>query len=75
MCGTAGFVSRGVKEPLSVLRKMNQVMIHRGPDEEGVYFSGSYGLRMQRLSIIDLARGRQPIWNEDKTIACEGSPG
>ena len=44
------------------------MMIHRGPDDEGIYAKGQAGLGMRRLSIIDLAGGRQPIHNEDKTI-------
>ena len=40
---------------------------HRGPDDEGVYVHGAVGLGMRRLSIIDLAGSRQPIFNEDRT--------
>jgi asparagine synthase (glutamine-hydrolysing) len=40
-------------------------MTHRGPDDEGYYVSGQVGLAMRRLSIIDLAGGRQPITDED----------
>jgi len=43
-------------------------MIHRGPDDEGFYFDGPLGLGMQRLSIIDLASGAQPISNETSTV-------
>lgn len=68
MCGIAGFVSGRVQERARVLERMNQAMIHRGPDEEGVYVNGIYGLGMRRLSIIDLAGGSQPIWNEDHTV-------
>lgn len=68
MCGIAGFVSRRVREGAKVLQKMNQTMIHRGPDEEGIYVNGTYGLGMRRLSIIDLSGGSQPVWNEDHTV-------
>ena len=40
---------------------------HRGPDDEGTYVEGPVGLGMRRLSIIDLAGGRQPIFNEDRS--------
>jgi asparagine synthase (glutamine-hydrolysing) len=43
-------------------------MVHRGPDDEGIYTQDRVGLGMRRLSIIDLATGRQPISNEDGTI-------
>lgn len=42
--------------------------MHRGPDDEGIYVNGCVGLGMRRLSIIDLAGGRQPIHNEDRSI-------
>jgi len=47
---------------------MCQTIIHRGPDDEGIYTHGPAGLGMRRLSIIDLAGGKQPIHNEDKTV-------
>jgi len=47
---------------------MCQTIVHRGPDDEGVYAEGPVGLGMRRLSIIDLAGGQQPIANEDQTV-------
>jgi asparagine synthase (glutamine-hydrolysing) len=47
---------------------MCATIVHRGPDDEGIRASGSVGLGMRRLSIIDLAGGRQPIHNEDRTV-------
>jgi asparagine synthase (glutamine-hydrolysing) len=47
---------------------MTQAMKHRGPDEQGFYHCGSVGLGSRRLSIIDLAGGRQPIANEDQSM-------
>ncbi len=47
---------------------MCQTIVHRGPDDEGIYVQGSVGLGMRRLSIIDLSGGHQPIHNEDETI-------
>ncbi len=51
---------------------MCDVIAHRGPDDEGYYISddGRLGLGMRRLSIIDLQGGKQPFFNESKTIAC-----
>ncbi len=46
---------------------MCEALRHRGPDDEGVYVHGPVGLGMRRLSIIDLAGGRQPIFNEDRS--------
>ena len=51
-----------------MVHQMCQMIIHRGPDDEGIYAKGPVGLGMRRLSIIDLAGGHQPIHNEDKTI-------
>ena len=41
---------------------------HRGPDDEGYRIEGRMGMGMRRLSIIDLAMGRQPVANEDGTV-------
>lgn len=65
MCGIAGFT--GNPSP-SVLRRMTDSIIHRGPDDEGFYESEFVSLGMRRLSIVDLATGHQPISNEDRTI-------
>ena len=69
MCGIAGVVGRvDEKVDETEVRRMCQTIVHRGPDDEGVYTQGPVGLGMRRLSIIDLAGGRQPIHNEDKTL-------
>lgn len=68
MCGIVGFVNsdgRGVDR--DVLEAMNCAIIHRGPDDDGFYVHENVGLAMRRLSIIDLASGKQPIHNADKT--------
>jgi len=49
--------------------RMMAAMRHRGPDEEGFLFAPPVSLGMQRLSIIDLPGGSQPVWNETQTIA------
>ena len=50
------------------VHRMCQTIVHRGPDDEGVYARGPAGLGMRRLSIIDLSGGKQPIHNEDQSI-------
>ena len=69
MCGIAGIVGRAdeIVEP-SVVHRMCETIVHRGPDDEGIYARGAVGLGMRRLSIIDLAGGKQPIHNEDETV-------
>lgn len=68
MCGIVGFVNKdGRPAEREVLEAMNRAIIHRGPDDDGFYLSGNVGLAMRRLSIIDLASGKQPIHNADRT--------
>ncbi len=68
MCGIVGIV-RSDARPLDseILARMCNAVRHRGPDGEGRYVNGSTGLAMQRLAIIDLKAGQQPIHNEDST--------
>jgi asparagine synthase (glutamine-hydrolysing) len=47
---------------------MRDVMVHRGPDDEGLFLDGPVGFGHRRLSIIDLAGGHQPLSNEDGTV-------
>ena len=69
MCGIAGLVLRAdEKADEQDVHRMCQTIVHRGPDDEGIYTQGPVGLGMRRLSIIDLAGGRQPIHNEDKSV-------
>lgn len=82
MCGIVGTANLGgAPVDQAVLRQMCDAIVHRGPDDEGYYTSnieggsgGGFegearvGLGMRRLSIIDLATGKQPIHNEDKTV-------
>jgi asparagine synthase (glutamine-hydrolysing) len=65
MCGivgVAGALSR--EEASAVVRRMNDAIIHRGPDEDGAWAEDGFGFAMRRLSIIDLAGGQQPMWDE-----------
>jgi asparagine synthase (glutamine-hydrolysing) len=70
MCGIAGVVEFGddARVDAAVVRRMCQAIVHRGPDDEGVYVEGAVGLGMRRLSIIDVKAGHQPITNEDQSI-------
>ncbi|MBV9082952.1 MAG: asparagine synthetase B, partial [Acidobacteriaceae bacterium] len=70
MCGIAGILDFGNRSLVdaAVLRRMCATIVHRGPDDEGVYVAGPVGLGMRRLSIIDLKTGRQPIANEDHSV-------
>ncbi len=67
MCGICGIIcERGVNP--DEVRRMADVLAHRGPDDQGYYVNGQVGLGHRRLSIIDLAHGQQPISNQDGTI-------
>lgn len=70
MCGICGVYNYSSGEPVEQerLRSMLAVIRHRGPDGEGVYIDKEVALGMRRLSIIDLAGGMQPIFNEDGTV-------
>jgi len=65
MCGVSGFIGDFSEDDL---HRMNKVMVHRGPDDSGIYFKNNVGLAHRRLSIIDLAGGHQPMSNENDTI-------
>ena len=68
MCGIAGIVRRqGAQIDRELLERMNNAIRHRGPDDDGFYFSDGVGLSMRRLAIIDLKSGKQPIHNADRT--------
>ena len=77
MCGIHGMIALApgvtVHDP-SVLKRMGDVTVHRGPDDSGAYFGEGVALGMRRLSIIDLAGGHQPISNSDDTLwlVCNG---
>lgn len=70
MCGICGvtYAERSRSVEPGLLRAMCGTITHRGPDDQGTYLRDNVGLGSRRLSIIDLARGRQPIHNEDETI-------
>jgi asparagine synthase (glutamine-hydrolysing) len=69
MCGIAGYMEfNGQPVDTDLIHRMCNKMVHRGPDDEGVFIRGSFAMGMRRLSIIDLKGGHQPISNEDETI-------
>jgi asparagine synthase (glutamine-hydrolysing) len=68
VCGIVGIANNtSLAVERETLAAMNRAILHRGPDEQGEYLNGRVGLAMSRLSIIDLAGGKQPIHNADKT--------
>lgn len=67
ICGVIGIESREASEP--IVRRMMAAMRHRGPDEEGFLSAPPVALGIERLSIIDLPGGSQPVWNEAQTLA------
>jgi asparagine synthase (glutamine-hydrolysing) len=76
MCGIAGYIDlRGQRriDP-EILERMSRSIVHRGPDSAGAFVENDVGLAIQRLSIIDLAGGDQPLYNEDRSLVlvCNG---
>jgi asparagine synthase (glutamine-hydrolysing) len=77
MCGICGFVK--YREPIAgddrhILERMNKKLVHRGPDAQDVLLLDNIAFGFNRLSIIGLENGMQPIFNEDGTIVliCNG---
>src|SRR5438876_2640427 len=70
MCGIAGIASANdtFTTGEETIHQMCEKIVHRGPDDEGIYVKDGVGLGMRRLSIIDLSGGHQPVFNEDRTI-------
>ena len=74
MCGISAILSTSGSRPLAAesLQRMNDALVHRGPDGEGIKMFASprvaVGLGHRRLSIIDLSGGAQPMTNEDDTL-------
>src|SRR5687767_2272075 len=70
MCGIAGIVDLRDRREISrrLLVDMNDRQSHRGPDGSGVHLEPGVSLAHRRLSIIDLEGGRQPMFNEDRSV-------
>jgi asparagine synthase (glutamine-hydrolysing) len=67
MCGIAGFIGTGT---LDDLKGMTQSLVHRGPDDQGLWTDAEQGVYLghRRLSIIDLSDGHQPMWTADQRL-------
>ncbi|MBN8507255.1 MAG: amidotransferase 1, exosortase A system-associated [Burkholderiales bacterium] len=70
MCGITGIFDTRGQRPVSaaVLQRMNDSQLHRGPDEGSVHVEPGLGFGHRRLSIIDIATGQQPLFNEDGSV-------
>ena len=65
MCGIAGFTTKNWSAPPERIRQATATLIHRGPDQQGVFQSNLFSLGGARLKIIDLDHGNQPILTDD----------
>lgn len=77
MCGICGYIKfNGAvnDQDHGIIQKMNETLIHRGPDEQDVHLFDNIALGFTRLSIIGLEGGMQPLYNEDKSLVlvCNG---
>jgi asparagine synthase (glutamine-hydrolysing) len=70
MCGITGLFDTRARRDIdrALLQRMNDSQAHRGPDGEGLHLEPGVGLGHRRLSIIDVATGQQPLYNEDGTV-------
>jgi asparagine synthase (glutamine-hydrolysing) len=71
MCGIAGAVdlTGATTVGFEIVRRMAEVIFHRGPDEDGYFLRPGVAMANRRLSIVGLADGRQPIHNEDHSVS------
>jgi asparagine synthase (glutamine-hydrolysing) len=70
MCGITGLFDTRARRDFdrALLQRMNDSQAHRGPDGEGLHLEPGVGLGHRRLSIIDIATGQQPLYNEDGSV-------
>jgi asparagine synthase (glutamine-hydrolysing) len=66
LCGIVGFTTRAWRPDQERIRSATNTLIHRGPDQQGVFQSRTCSLGATRLKIVDLASGDQPIFSEDR---------
>lgn len=71
MCGISGFINKN-KHKDAIIKRLNGLISHRGPDEEGFYIDNAVAMGHRRLSIIDLTTGRQPMVDGDYVIVFNG---
>src|SRR4051812_28239335 len=71
MCGIAGIINLTDPSAIdpAIARRMADAIVHRGPDEDGYFARPGLSMANRRLSIVGLANGRQPISNEDRSVA------
>jgi asparagine synthase (glutamine-hydrolysing) len=71
VCGIAGLARArpGERPERADLERMARTLVHRGPDDEGIFVGDGIGLAFRRLSIIDLSGGHQPLFNEERDVA------
>jgi asparagine synthase (glutamine-hydrolysing) len=71
MCGVAGIIDLVGRRTITdgIIQRMTQAIIHRGPDEEGYFRHAGLALGSRRLSIVGLADGQQPVFNEDRSVS------
>ena len=71
MCGIAGIIDLAGQRPVpeGSIQRMARALLHRGPDEEGFLVRPGLALAARRLSIVGLADGQQPIFNEDRSVS------
>src|SRR4029077_12911474 len=70
MCGIAGVYEHDPRRPVAPdgIHRMVDAIRHRGPDDDGFFFADGVGLGMCRLSIIDVAGGKQPLCDESGDV-------
>jgi asparagine synthase (glutamine-hydrolysing) len=70
VCGIFGIIDRSgiAEDDRRLLGSLADGLVHRGPDDGGLAVSGQAAIGMRRLAIIDPANGRQPLWNEERTV-------
>ena len=73
MCGIAGIVNKNSRVEKEQLLRLNDLMTHRGPDEDGHFINENVGISMRRLSILGLANGSQPFYNREQNIIIVGN--
>src|SRR5262245_15011438 len=69
VCGIAGKVDREAGVSAALMERMCERQVHRGPDSRGLHLGEGVGLGIQRLRVIDLETGDQPVYNEDRSVA------